>query len=119
MEVKFYRKNHITSHAVQDIRQCIPEDCFRLYRSLMIKSIRNIEKAIGKKEKEVTESEKKNISVVRKSIVAKKHIKKGEVFSENNITIKRPGTGISPMKWYEIMGMKAVHDFDEDDLIEL
>lgn len=85
----------------------------------MVKSIRNIENALGNAEKEPTISEKKNISIARKSIVAKKMIKKGEIFTENNITTKRPGIGISPMKWYEIIGTKAKRDFEEDELIEI
>lgn len=85
----------------------------------MVKGIRNIEKAIGSNEKRVTESEQCNKDIVRKSIVAKRSIKKGEILSENNITVKRPGTGISPMKWYEIIGKTAIHDFKEDELIEV
>lgn len=86
---------------------------------LMVRAIRNIEKAIGEKNKKVSPSEKKNIEIVRKSIVAKKNIKKGEVFSEKNITVKRPGTGISPMKWYDVIGRRAVREYSEDELIEL
>lgn len=86
---------------------------------LMVKSIRNIEEAFGKDIKKATVSEKKNILVTRKSIVAKKTIKRGEIFTENNVTVKRPGTGISPMKWYEVVGKKAKRDFKEDELIEI
>ena len=85
----------------------------------MVKSIRNIEKAIGNGKKEVSESEKKNISIARKSIVAARNIKKGEIFTEENITVKRPGTGLSPMKWEEIVGQKAIRDFNVEELIEL
>ena len=85
----------------------------------MIQSIRNIEKALGTGEKRPSESEKKNITVARKSIVASKKIKCGEAFTEDNITVKRPGNGISPMKWNEVLGMKATRDFLEDELIEL
>ena len=85
----------------------------------MVTAIRNIEKALGKKEKQVTESEKKNIGIARKSIVASKKIAKGETFSESNLTCKRPGTGLSPMKWYEIIGKNADRDYDEDELITL
>lgn len=85
----------------------------------MVSAIRNIERARGNGEKRVTESEKGNITVVRKSIVASKSIKKGEIFTEENITTKRPGNGISPMKWNEILGQSAIRDFDEDELIEM
>ncbi|GAA0083778.1 N,N'-diacetyllegionaminate synthase [Clostridium sp. CTA-7] len=86
---------------------------------MMVKSIRNIEEALGCRVKKVTESEKKNIKIARKSIVAKKCIKKGELLTENNITVKRPGNGISPMKWYDILGTIAIKDFNEDELIEI
>lgn len=85
----------------------------------MVKAIRNVEKALGDGIKKPTPSEKKNIPIVRKSIVAKKDIKSGDVFSVENITTKRPGTGISPMLWNEVIGKKAVRDYKEDDLIEL
>lgn len=86
----------------------------------MVSAIRNIEKAIsGSGIKEESPSEKKNKPIARKSIVASQNIKKGEVFSEENISIKRPGTGINPMRWDEILGCKAIKDFQEDDLIEL
>lgn len=85
----------------------------------MVIAIRNIEKAIGNGVKEPSKSEIKNISIARKSIVAKTNIKKGEVFTEDNITCKRPGDGISPMKWYEVLGGIAKKDFIEDELIEL
>ena len=85
----------------------------------MVYSIRNIEKAIGGTGiKEPSESEIKNVSIARKSIVAKTDIVKGEVFSEGNITTKRPGNGISPMRWDEIIGQTAQKDFNADDLIE-
>ena len=83
----------------------------------MVASIRNIEKALGDGVKEPQESEKKNIEIARKSIVAKTDIKKGEILSEENITVKRPGLGISPMRWDEIIGTVAVKDFKEDELI--
>tara|TARA_A100001011_G_C14263205_1_gene823487 strand:- start:524 stop:1525 length:1002 start_codon:yes stop_codon:yes gene_type:complete len=85
---------------------------------LMVKSIRNIEKSIGTGKKVPSNSEKKNIPIVRKSIVAKVKIKKGDKFSEKNITVKRPGTGISPMKWDKIIGKKAKQNFDEDSFIK-
>jgi len=85
----------------------------------MVYSIRNIEKAIGGTGiKEPSKSEIKNVSIARKSIVAKTDIVKGEVFSEGNITTKRPGNGISPMRWDEIIGQTAQKDFKADDLIE-
>ncbi|MCI6649823.1 MAG: N-acetylneuraminate synthase [Lachnospiraceae bacterium] len=85
----------------------------------MITSIRHIETALGDGNKTVTESEKPNIAVARKSIVAKTNIKAGETFTEDNITAKRPGNGISPMKWFDIIGKKAKRDFSEDELIEI
>lgn len=85
----------------------------------MVSAIRNIEKALGGSEKKVTDSERKNIAIARKSIVAATNIKKGEIFTEENITVKRPGTGISPMRWEEVLGTVAVRDFKEDELIEL
>lgn len=86
---------------------------------VMVRSIRNIERALGKPEKRPALSEIKNRAVARKSIVAKRDIKKGETLSENNITTKRPGNGISPMDWYSVIGTKAIHDFREDELIEV
>lgn len=85
----------------------------------MVSGIRNIEKAIGSGEKTASPSEKKNKAVARKSIVAKTNIKKGDPFTEENITVKRPGSGINPMRWFEILGKEAVRDFKEDELIEL
>ncbi len=83
----------------------------------MVKAIRNIEKALGNAMKTPSKSESKNINISRKSIVAKTNIKKGEIFSEENITVKRPGNGISPMKWDEIIGSVALKDYKEDELI--
>jgi len=85
----------------------------------MVSAIRNIEKAIGNGMKKPSPSEIKNIPIVRKSIVAKKSIKKYEKFSEENLTVKRPGTGISPMKWDTVILQKAKEDFNKDDLIEI
>lgn len=86
----------------------------------MVSAIRNIEKAVGGDgTKHVSESEKKNIAIARKSIVAACYIKEGEVFSEQNLTVKRPGNGISPMRWEEVIGTKAKRNFSEDDLIEV
>lgn len=85
----------------------------------MVIAIRNIEKAIsGSGVKEPTQSEMKNRPIARKSIVASKTIKKGEVFSKENITTKRPGTGISPMKWNNIIGKAANKNYKTDELIE-
>ena len=67
----------------------------------------------------MSESEKKNIAIARKSIVAACDIKAGEVFTEQNLTVKRPGNGISPMRWEEVIGLKAKRDFREDELIEI
>lgn len=83
----------------------------------MVDNVRRIEIMAGSDKKIVTESEQKNRIVARKSIVALKDIKKGEVFSEENITCKRPGNGISPMNWYELIGKIAEKDFFEDELI--
>jgi N,N'-diacetyllegionaminate synthase len=86
----------------------------------MVASIRNIELAIsGNGMKEPSSSELKNMEIARKSIVAKTAIYKGDFFSESNITTKRPGNGISPMQWDEVVGQLANKDFNEDDLIDL
>lgn len=85
----------------------------------MVTGIRNLEKAIGDGKKKVTASEKENKLVARKSIVASRKIKKGERFTEGNLTTKRPGNGISPMKWYEVIGKVANKDYNEDELIVL
>jgi len=85
----------------------------------MIQAIRNIENAMGNGIKSTSDSEKKNMVIARKSIVANQKIKKGEIFTEENITTKRPGTGISPMRWNEVVGRSADKDFNPDDLIEI
>ena len=86
----------------------------------MVSAIRNVEKAIsGSGIKEESPSEKKNKPIARKSIIASHNIKKNEIFTEENLSIKRPGTGINPMRWDEIIGLRAIKDFQEDDLIEL
>lgn len=86
----------------------------------MVKAIRNIELAIsGDGLKRPSTSEMKNIEIARKSIVASTSISKGEIFTEENLTIKRPGTGISPMKWNEVIGKFAQKDYLTDDLIEI
>lgn len=85
----------------------------------MVRAIRNVEVALGDSEKRITESERKNIVAARKSIVAKCKIKKGEILTEENICTKRPGSGISPMKWFDVLGTKAKRDFEEDELVEI
>jgi N,N'-diacetyllegionaminate synthase len=85
----------------------------------MVKAIRNVEIALGNETKKASPSEIKNRGIARKSIVACREIKKGDVFTERNITSKRPGTGISPMKWYDVIGQKAKRNFKTDELIEL
>ena len=85
----------------------------------MVHVIRNIEKALGNGIKKPSRSEMKNIQVVRKSIVAARDIRKGEVLSDGNITVKRPGSGISPMEWDNVIGRKAARDFNMDEFIEI
>jgi len=85
----------------------------------LIDAIRNIEEALGSAEKKPSHSEMKNIAIARKSIVAKEDIMPGDIFSEQNITAKRPGNGISPMLWYTVIGQKAKKPFYRDELIEL
>ena len=85
----------------------------------MVEKIRLVEKMMGVEKKIITPNEKKNIQYVRKSIVAKKNIKKGEKFSLENITTKRPAKGISPMNFYNLIGKKSKKNFFEDDLIQI
>lgn len=85
---------------------------------LLCEGIRAVEKSLGSSEKLVTQSEAKNKIVARKSIIASRPIKKGDVFTVDNITTKRPGNGISPMFWYEVLGKTAEQDFEEDQLIQ-
>lgn len=85
----------------------------------MVTAIRNVELAIGMGIKHPSPSEQKNIIIARKSIVAACKIKKGEVFNEDNITVKRPGKGLSPMLWYGVLGIMAKRDYQEDEMIEL
>ena len=85
----------------------------------MVDAIRNVEEAIGSAEKHATASETPNKEVARKSIVAARAIAKGEVLTEENITVKRPGNGISPMLWDSVIGTEAKRDFIYDELIEL
>ena len=87
--------------------------------SIMVDNIREMEKALGKIEKKITKSEKKNRNIIRKSIVAGINIKKGERFSQKNLAFKRPGYGISPMDVKKILGKKSKKNFKEDDLIKL
>lgn len=84
----------------------------------MVRTIRNIEAALGDGIKQPSASEQKNISIARKSIVAAQNIKKGEIFSEKNLTVKRPGTGLSPMLWKQIVGRAASRDYAADELLE-
>ena len=84
----------------------------------MVDMIRHVEAAIGDGVKKVSPSELKNQDIARKSIIAKTMIKAGDVFSEENITTKRPGSGINPMKWFDLLGKRAKHDYQEDYLIE-
>lgn len=84
----------------------------------MVTAVRCIEEALGDGVKTASPSERKNQGAARKSIVARRAVKQGEVFTEENITVKRPGTGISAMRWFEILGTKAVRDFEEDEMIE-
>ena len=85
----------------------------------MVDAVRNVKKALGSSVKTVSKSESENINVTRKSIVASKFIAKDETLTEENLTVKRPGNGISPMHWEKILGKVAIRDFNEDELIEL
>lgn len=85
----------------------------------MVVSVRHIEQALGDGAKRVSESERKNIAIARKSIVASRLIYAGEIFAEENLAVKRPGYGVNPMRWDEVMGTVAKRDFQEDELIEL
>jgi N,N'-diacetyllegionaminate synthase len=85
----------------------------------MVEAIRNIERALGDGIKRPTASEAKNMSIARKSLVAACAIRAGEVFTKANLTVKRPGTGVSPMRWDDVLGRTAARDFAIDDLIEL
>ena len=85
----------------------------------MVSSIRHTEAALGSGRKDVSPSERKNIAIARKSIIAARPISKGERFSHDNLTVKRPGNGISPMLWDTVVGLEAPRDFEPDELIEL
>ncbi len=83
----------------------------------LVKGVRIVEQALGRFEKIPDPVEEKNKIVARKSVVALKPIKKGDIYSIENITVKRPGNGISPMNWYDILGQEAQDDFEEDEVI--
>ena len=83
----------------------------------MVTAIRNIEKALGSSIKKPSKSELINIKIVRKSIVAKTKIKKGEILTQQNLSVKRPGRGMSPMKWDDVVGTKSTKDYNEDEPI--
>ena len=85
----------------------------------MVQAIRNIEKAMGDGRKKISPSEIKNIPIARKSITAARKIFQGELLTEDNLTVKRPGTGISPTQWDYIIGKKSPRNFSKDELIEL
>jgi N,N'-diacetyllegionaminate synthase len=85
----------------------------------MVTAIRNIEKALGDGIKRPSPSERRNKPIARKSLVAACFIRAGDIFSESNLAAKRPGTGISPMRWDEVLGRSAPRDFKADELIEL
>lgn len=85
----------------------------------LVRAVRHVESALGNGIKRPTDSEKKNIVAARKSIVARRPIRKGETLTVENITTKRPGNGISPMRWNEVIGSKAIRDFEEDELLEV
>jgi len=85
----------------------------------LVPAIRNVELALGNGQKTVSDSERENLAVARKSIVAQTAIGKGSCFTVDNITTKRPGNGISPMRWHKVLGTQAKRDFLEDELIEL
>ncbi|WP_066890582.1 N-acetylneuraminate synthase [Clostridium nigeriense] len=85
----------------------------------MVDAIRNVEIALGNGIKALTDSEKKNIKIARKSIISSTSIKAGEIFTEDNLTIKRPGTGLSPKMWDEVLGKRAKKDYYVDEMVEL
>lgn len=85
----------------------------------MVSSIRNIEQALGSGHKQISNSERKNIEIARKSIVAACPIKKGELLTDAKLSVKRPGNGISPMRWNEVVGTRAICDYEEEDMIKI
>ena len=108
-------KHFTLDHAMEgpDHRASLEPDELKL----MISGVRNIEKALGNDEKKPSKSEKENIGIVRKSIVALREIKEGELFTESNLTVKRPGTGISPMHWFDVIGKRAHKAYKVDEMI--
>jgi N,N'-diacetyllegionaminate synthase len=112
----------IEKHLTLDRRLPGPDQCASLEPAEfadMVKSIRQVEEALGNGIKRASSSESKNKPIVRKSLVAATAINTGELFTEHNIAVKRPGTGISPMRWDEVLGRSAPRHFNLDDLIEL
>lgn len=112
----------IEKHITLDNKMKGPDHLASLEPNLfkkMVKCIRNIEISLGDGIKKPSQSEIKNLGIVRKSLVAKKHIKKGELFTEENLTTKRPGTGIDPMLWNKIIGTLSSKDFKPDEVIYL
>ena len=86
----------------------------------MVQAVRTVEKALGSGEKIVTDAERPNMAVARKSVVAARHIKAGEVFNAANLTTKRPGTGLNPMEWWDrLQGIPAPRDFAPDEPVEI
>lgn len=85
----------------------------------MVQAIRKVEQALGSDKKQVTKREAANRQVARKSIVAARDIRAGEIFTEENLTVKRPGDGLSPMKWKEVLGKAALRDFRKEERIVL
>lgn len=85
----------------------------------MVRAIRNVEVALGNGVKTLSQSEKNNLEIVRKSIVANEFIAEGDIFTEDNLTVKRPGNGISPMEWENVIGKTASKSFQEDEVISL
>ena len=84
----------------------------------MVLGVRRVEQALGSAFKAVAPSEEKNRAIARKSLVAARAIAKGERFTGENLTVKRPGTGVSPMRWWEWMGREASRDYEPDEVIE-
>ena len=87
--------------------------------SNLVSSVKNVYNSLGSGIKKVTKSEIRNIKIVRKSIVAKKNIYSGELFNENNLTTKRPSTGLSPLLWNKVLGKKAKKNFKKNELIRI
>jgi N,N'-diacetyllegionaminate synthase len=111
----------IEKHFTLDKNQAGPDHRASLEPSelkQMVTAIRNIEQAMGTGIKQLSITEKKNILTGRKSLVAKTDLHKGDVFNADNVAIKRPGTGLSPMKWDELMGRKASQNFKKDELLK-